>query len=65
MNVEAWFQKSASNAAIVYRCDNRGYVIITTAVDNLIITTAKQSTLDEIKENLKQIFKITDLDYIH
>ena len=36
-----------------------------TAADDLTITTAKQSTLDEIKEDLKQIFKMKYLGDIH
>ena len=33
-------------------------MIIVTAVDDLMITAAKQSTLDEIKEDLKQMIYI-------
>ena len=56
--MKAGFMKSASDAAIFYRHDTVGHVIIVTVVDDLTITSAKQSTLDEIKESLKQIFKM-------
>ena len=39
------FWKSASDAAIFYRHDNWGHVTIATAVNDLMITATKQSTI--------------------
>ena len=59
------FLKSAPGVPIVYRHNTRGHAIISTAVDDPMITAAKQLTLDEIKESMKQIFKMKDLGEIH
>lgn len=49
------FQKLVSDAAVFYRHGTRSHAIIAMAVYILNITAAKQSTLDGIREKLKEI----------
>ena len=44
------FTKSRSDAAVFYRHDGKGFVIIAMAMDNLTITTTNDNIIHEIKE---------------
>ena len=59
------FQKSQSDAAVFYRHGRKGFVIITVAVDDLMITAINDTVLGKIKLDLMEIFKRKDLGKIH
>ena len=55
------FTKSKSDAAVFYRHNGEGFVIIAIAIDNLTITVINDNIIHEIKADLMKIVKIKDL----
>ena len=59
------FTKSKSDAAVFYRHNKKGFVIIAIAVDDLTITAINDDIICEIKADLMKIFKMKDLGKLH
>ena len=59
------FTKSKSDAAVFYRHNGKGFVIIAIAIDDLTITAIKDDIIHEMKTDLIKIFKMKDLGKLH
>ena len=59
------FTKSKSDAAVFYRHNEKGFAIISVAVDNLTVTALNDDIICEIKADLMKIFKMKDLGKLH
>ena len=59
------FTKSKSDAAVFYRHNIKGFVIIAMAVNDLTITAINDNFICEIKADLMKIFKMMDLSELN
>ena len=59
------FTKSKSDAAVFYRQDGKGFVIIAIAVDDLMITVINDEIVHKIKADLMKTFEMKDLGKLH
>ena len=59
------FTKAKSDAAVFYRHNVKGFVIIAVAVDDLMITVINDDIICKIKADLMKIFKMKDLGELH
>jgi hypothetical protein len=64
--VQWGFMRSKSDPRLYTKFDEKGYlVIISLYVDDLIITGNEGKLIDEIKEQLSQVFEMKDLGELH
>ena len=60
------FMRSKSDPNLYIKCDEQGYIVlISVYVDDLIITGNAENLIDEIKEQLSQVFDMKDLGELH
>jgi hypothetical protein len=60
------FMRSKSDPNLYTKFDEQGYIVlISLYVDDLIITGNVEKLIDEIKEQLSQVFKMKDLGELH
>ena len=59
------FTKCKSDAAVFYRHNGKGFVVIAVAVDDLMITVINDDIICMIKADLMKIFKMKDLGELH
>ena len=58
--------RSKSDPNLYIKCDEQGYIVlISVYVDDLIITGNAKNLIDEIKEQLSQVFDMKDLGELH
>jgi hypothetical protein len=58
--------RSKSDPNLYTKFDEQGYILlISLYVDDLIITGNVEKLIDEIKEQLSQVFKMKDLGELH